>query len=120
QSAIRSPQFIEAGCGRADRSADVELVTRPRTASRERLTPLYRAADGDVDDERSRRARQVAADDVHAMPRRKRGDAAGNGVEVVDRERRGKRHREKRQARRGTHGGEIAEVDGERAVADRV
>ena len=76
--------------------------------------------DGDVDDQRPGRPRQVAADDVKAVaprpaPRARRPCASKSGSGRVG----GQREREQRQPRRGAHRREVAQVDGERAVADR-
>ena len=61
----------QAGRGRADRAGHVELVARPRAAARQRLPALDRADDGDVDHQRPRRSRQVAADDVQPVRARR-------------------------------------------------
>jgi hypothetical protein len=56
---------------------------------------------------------------MHAMKSRERGEAFDHRVEVVNRQDGGKRERQQADARRGAHRRQIAEVDRERAVADR-
>ncbi len=112
-------QHLQPRGGAADRAADVDVVAGARAAPRERLPALHAADHGDVDDQRSGRACQVAAGDVQSVLGRKRRDAGDDGVEVVEREIRRERERQEREARRRAHRRQIAEVGGERAVADR-
>ena len=61
-----SQHHRKAGGGRADRAAHVQLVTGASAAARQRLPPLHRPDHRDVDHQRTRRSREVAADHVHA------------------------------------------------------
>ena len=70
--------------------------------------------------ERTGRARQVAADDVEPVPARQGGEPRDERVEVGARQGRGQRQGEQRQPRRRAHRREVAQVDGERAMADGV
>ena len=54
------------------------------------------------------------------MLRGQRGKAGGDGVEVGNRERGRQRHRQQREPGRRAHRRQVAEVDGERTVADRL
>ena len=75
---------------------------------------------GDVDDQRSGRPRQIAADQVHVMRGGEPARIRGERVEVGERQRRRQRQRQQREPRLCAHRGEVAQVDGERAVADGV
>jgi hypothetical protein len=61
---------------------------------------------------------QVPAGDGDTVRRRQVRDPLDDRVERLDRERRRQREREQREPRRRAHRRDIAEVDGERAVAD--
>ncbi len=117
RSRLQRPQTRGRG---ADRAGEIQLVARPRAAARHRPARLHGADRRHVENERTGRARDVAAGQVHAVARGERGQAADDGVEVVERQRRGQHERQERDARRRAHRREVAQVHGERAVADRL
>ena len=77
------------------------------------------ADDRHVHDQRARRAGDVAADDARARLGGEREEPVDQLVEVGEREIRRQHERQRREPRRCTHRGQIAEVHRERAMADR-
>jgi hypothetical protein len=114
------PQHLKSGGGRANLAGDIQSITDARAGAGQRLPTLYRPDRSDVDGDRTGGASQIAADNVDAVRGCEAGEAEGDRVKVRDRQIGRKRHRHQREPRRRAHRGEIAEVDREGAVADRV
>ena len=111
-------QPLEAGRRRAELTRDVHRVAGLRAAPLQDLSRLHAADERDVEDERPRRARDVAAGQRDVGRGGELGQAVEQAVHVFD-ERVGRQHeREQREPRGAAHRRHVADVDGERLVPD--
>ena len=89
-----------------------------RSAPTSRAPRADRSDHGDVDDQRSRRSRDVAAGERHVRGVGQRQQAVEQAIDIADRGPIGEHEREEREAGRAAHRRNVAQVDGERLVAD--
>ena len=118
--AVRSARCSEARPGRrgADRAADVDDVFGAGAVAAQHAPP-FRAADrGRADDQRSGRGGDVAADQRRVVAGGPCQERVDNLVDIGDEPSGRQRQREQGAPRRGAHGRQIAQVDGERLVPD--
>ena len=79
---------------------------------------MHRSGDGDIDDQWSRGTRDITADDRHLREAGQCDHAVDKRVEMGDWPRGRQNEREEGDPRSRAHGGNIAQIDGERLVAD--
>ena len=79
---------------------------------------MNRSGNGDVDDERPGGAGDIAADDGNAGSGGQYGHAVDERIDARDGQSRRQHERQKGNARRRAHRRKVAQIDGERLVAD--
>jgi hypothetical protein len=114
--------------GSADRSGHVDRITGTGTGTREGASRADGANRGDIDNERTGRVLHaqpggscdVASNESNSVPGRKREQPVEHRVEEPRGQIVRQHERQQRSAGRCAHGCEIAQIDGQRAMPDRV